>query len=521
MDDIQWDAEMTGNLNFDKLFPLINQLYPLPGTSLKGILNTNLSSTGRMSDLEALRFDKLATSGTVTFSDFQYADSVVLPQGLEISTGKLRFGPKQIVINNTNITTGNSDFQLSGTLDNYLSYILEEDAVVYGSLSMESKYLDLNEFTGVESENENENKAVESGKEDIEAGVMKVPKNIDFTLLAELDKIQYQNTELQNARGTITIKDGILNLQGLRTNMLGGEVTFNGSYDTRNLQKPLFNIDLKVNEISIQQSYMAITTVQLLAPIAQHIAGNLSTDFNLQGSLKDNMTPDLATLTGGGLLKVAQAVLNNPKLVQALNQFTAPNATTDNKLPINDILMTASIKDGKFSVRPFDVQIAGNKANISGYTGFDGSIDYDIQMAIPAGEIGSQVNSLLSTLTGNTKTDDEIKINFNLGGTYTEPKVNLLSAGIDNDELKESAIQQIVKTTGVDNSLTDTLQNLDVSKDAIDAEIAKQKQVADSLIQVQKDSLERAAQVQLDSVKKNALNEASKKLNSLFKKKKN
>jgi hypothetical protein len=182
--------------------------------------------------------------------------------------------------------------------------------------------------------------------------------------------------------------------------------------------------------------------------------------------------------------------------------------------------MTASIKDGKFSVRPFDVQIAGNKANISGYTGFDGAIDYDIQMAIPAGEIGTQINSLLSSLTGNTSPDDEIKIKFNLGGTYAEPKVNLLSTGLEN-ELKESAIQQIVKTRGVDNSLTDTLQNMDVSKEAVDAEIAKQKHVADSLIQAQTDSLEQAAQAQIDSAKKNALNEATRKLNSLFKKKKN
>ena len=520
MDDIRWDAEMQGNLNFDKLFPIINQFYRLPGLSLKGTLNTSLSSTGRMSDLEAERYDKLATSGSLEFSNFQYADSVVLPQGLEISSGKLHFGPKQIIIESTKITTGNSDFQISGTVSNYLSYLLEDNNLLYGTLSIKSKFLDLNEFMDVESGTDNEDEPIKAVNEDIEEGVIEVPKNLDFTLMAQLDKIQYQNTELQNARGTIIIKDGILNLQNLRTNMLGGAVTFNGSYNTQNVAKPLFDMNLKINEISIQESYNAITTVKLLAPIAQHLDGDFTTNFNLKGSMKDNMMPDLATLTGGGLLKIAQAVLNNPKIVQGITQFMASSSTPDGKLSFKDIFMTASIQDGKFAVEPFNVTIAGYEANVAGNTGFDGSIDYDIQMAIPAGVIGNQVNSLLGSLTGNISSSEEIKVKFNLGGTYDDPKVNLLSAGT-KDMVKKETVNQIVKIVGADNSLADTLQQVDFSKEAMDAEVTRQKQLADSLIQVQKDSLEQAAQAELDSAKNRALNEATKKLNSLFKKKKN
>ena len=305
--------------------------------------------------------------------------------------------------------------------------------------------------------------------------------------------------------------------------MLGGEVVFAGTYNTSNLDKPTFNMDLKVNKISIQESYKALTTVKMLAPIAQHIAGDLTTDFNIQGLLKEDMMPDMATLTGGGLLKVAQAILNNPKLVNGLTQFSTAQANNDSKLAIKDILMTASIKDGKFAVDPFDVEINGYKANIAGNTGLDGSLDYNIQMDIPAGEIGGQVNNLLGSLTGNTNPSDEIKVNFNLGGTYDDPKINLLGAGGEGakEVVKNEAIDQVVKIAGGDQTIADTLQNIDLSQEALDAEVAKQKQVADSLIQVQKDSLEAAAQAEIEAAKKKALEDASNKLNSLFKKKKN
>jgi hypothetical protein len=521
LDDYQWQADFRGDLNFDKLLPIIDKMYPLPGTDLTGNIKANLVSSGRMSDLEAGRYDKLATSGSVVFDNFYYVDTALLPQGLKVNSGRLRFGPAQAVVNAVKMEVGQSDFEFSGTLENYLNYALKDNALLTGSLSVDSKFIDLNEWLDTENLADQQDEIESSDAKGSDSGVIEVPANIDFTLMADLDKILYQNTTLANAKGTIIIKDGILNLNNLRTNMLGGEVIFTGNYNTRNLDKPSFNMDLKVTEISIQESYKALTTVKVLAPVARHIAGNLTTSFNLRGVLKDDMMPDLATLTGGGLLKVAQAILNNPKLVQGLTQFTADRAGADSKLTFKDILMTATIKDGKMAVEPFDVQIMGYETNINGYTGLDGSLDYNIQMDIPAGEIGGQVNSLLSSFTGDNNPDDKIKVKFNLGGTYDNPKIKLLGAGGSDvrEQVKQEAIEQVLKIAGGDDTLVDTLQNLDLSQEALAAEATRQKQLADSLIQVQKDSLEKVAAAEIEAARKKALEEASKKLNSLFKKK--
>jgi hypothetical protein len=188
---------------------------------------------------------------------------------------------------------------------------------------------------------------------------------------------------------------------------------------------------------------------------------------------------------------------------------------------VKDILMTAEIKDGKFSVEPFDVKLKGYQANITGETGLDGSVDYDIIMDVPAGVLGSQVNALMGAFAGSQNDNENVKVNLNLAGTYDNPVISFMGADAKEktQEVAKTQITKLAQGTG-NEALADTLQNIDFSQEAMDKEIAKQKMVADSIVQAQKDSLERAAMAEVDSAKKRALDEAANKINSFFKKKK-
>jgi hypothetical protein len=517
LDNYTWEAYLKGDFNFDKLFPIINRLYPLPGMTLGGAIQADLSTKGTYADLEAERYSKLSNSGGAVFNNFTYQDSLLLPEGLTITSGSVSFNPAYMAVAPTKILTGASDFTVKGRIDNYLNYVLEDNALLKGTMDLTSQQIDLNQWM-VEPEPDMES-VVEATPEE-NYSVIEVPKNIDFVFNAEVDKIIYENIILTNAKGAIIVKNGVVNLNGLRTNMLGGEVIFTGTYDTRDLTKPLFDMGLKVNEVSIEESYAAFSTVQILAPIAKHLKGNLTTDFNLNGVLKEDMTPDLTTLTGGGLMRIAEAVLGNSKIVEGLSKFTAANAS-DQAMTVKDILMTAEIKDGKFSVEPFDVKIKGYQANITGATSLDGSVDYDIIMDVPAGVLGSQVNALMGAFAGSQNNNENVKVNLNLAGTYDNPVISFMGADAKEktQEVAKTQITKLAQGTG-NEALVDTLQNIDFSQEAMDKEIAKQKIVADSIVQAQKDSLERAAMAEVDSAKKRALDEAANKINSFFKKKK-
>ncbi|MEJ0055146.1 MAG: hypothetical protein WDN75_05495 [Bacteroidota bacterium] len=46
--------------------------------------------------------------------------------------------------------------------------------------------------------------------------------------------------------------------------------------------------------------------------------GLFSTDFKINGELNKNMMPNMGTVNGGGLIKVAEATLTQSKLVSEL-----------------------------------------------------------------------------------------------------------------------------------------------------------------------------------------------------------
>jgi hypothetical protein len=106
--------------------------------------------------------------------------------------------------------------------------------------------------------------------------------------------------------------------------MLGGSIVVNGTYDTKNLAHPKYDFALKMENVSIRQAANTSTLVRTYAPIAGLITGNFSTDFKLSGELLPNMEPNLSTVDGGGLIKIAQAALKDSKIVSSitsLNQF--------------------------------------------------------------------------------------------------------------------------------------------------------------------------------------------------------
>ena len=104
--------------------------------------------------------------------------------------------------------------------------------------------------------------------------------------------------------------------------------------------------------------------------------------------------------------------------------------------------MSATLADGRFGVKPFDVKFGDYKTTVAGSTGLDKSIDYTLKMDVPAGKLGSQLNSFIASKTG-AKTDPNgmIPITIGLGGSVTNPTPKLVM-----DEQKEQVKEAVVAT---------------------------------------------------------------------------
>lgn len=410
LEDITWDVKANGGIDLEK----ITKIFPVEGMTLAGKVKADLQTKGKMSDLEAERYDKLPTSGSASLRDFKYT-SVDLPYAVTLAQADMNFDPRKIDLKQVTGTIGKSDFNVSGSVSNYMGYLFSSNQLLKGTMNFSSTLLDLNEFM-TETE--------ETTEESEPYGVIPVPENIDFLLKSSIATVKMMDFNITNAKGDIVVKDGVANLSGLSFNLLGGAFTVNGAYNTKDIEHPKYDFALKIENMALAQAASSFSIVKNFAPVAGLMSGNFSTDFKLSGELLQDMMPNLKTVNGEGLVKVAQASLKESKLISGITSLT--KLDDSNEVTLKDVLMSASIKDGRLSVKPFNVKFGQYATSVAGSTGIDGSINYNLKMDVPAGKLGTQLNSFVSQYTGGTSDPNAmVPVNIGLGGTFLDPKPQL------------------------------------------------------------------------------------------------
>jgi hypothetical protein len=513
-DNFEWDATAKGTLDLAKLL----KLYPIEGVGASGIIIADLQSKGKMSDVEAGRYQNLDTKGVLQVQNLVYADEA-MGKTIKITSANSSFDKKNINLNELKGSAGETNFTATGQIENYMGFALNNEQLK-GNLNASADVLNMNEWMTSSDE-----EVVDETGEPLE--VVRIPENVLFNMNASIGKVMYNNLEMKDVKSGLIIKDGEVSLDNANMKTLNGTIGLNGSYDSKP-EKPLFDFGFKVKDISIPASFQSIDMIQKLAPIAEEMNGLLSTDFSMAGALGSDMMPDYATLTGGGLIQIIQASLDSDSQIMSgltsLTKLSKISTTT-----LDKIKMSAEIRDGRLFVKPFDVNLGSYKTTIEGSTGIDGSINYTLGMDVPSGQIGTQLNSLVSQVTGGKVSagGDNIRLNIGLGGTYSKPEFGLRGVGASDGTNIKSAVTASVKAQ-VDEKKEEAKQEVtakvgqakDSANVVLDAKKTELKAQADSLLKSQKDSLAAnlatKAGVNKDSVDKK-LEDAKKKAESAIK----
>ena len=495
LDDYTWDVRANGGIDIEK----ITKIFPVEGMTLAGKVKADIQTKGKYSDLDAGKYDRLPTSGTASLKDFKF-NSKDLPYTVTVSQAEAVFDPKKIEIKNTNGTIGKSDFAVSGAINNYIGYLFGNNQTIKGTMNFNSTLLDLNEFM-------TETDAPTTTTESASFGVIPVPENVNFVLHSNLKTVKMMVLTITNVAGDIIVNDGVANLNGISFNMLGGAFVVNGTYNTKDITHPLYDFGLKIENLSIQQAANSFSIVQTYAPIAGLVSGTFNTDFKVSGELGQDMMPKMNTVNGSGLLKIAQAALTQSKLVAGITSLT--KLDNADQVTLKNVVMSATIKDGQLSVKPFDVKFGNYVTNISGSTNLDGSINYLLKMNVPAGKLGSQLQGFINKNTGANNPTSEIPVTIALRGNYKDPKTTLLM-----DEQKQQVTDAV--TALAEEKGKQAAQDI--------LEGGKPKDVLNNILKPKKDSTITTPETPKDSTKSDVKQDAQKvledKLQNLLKKKK-
>jgi len=475
-------AHIDGAMNLANL----SKAYPIPAEyDLKGMLKADITTVFDMASVEKKQYEKTNTTGILSVDNFEY-NSEELANPVKFITARLTFNPKTVTLNSLNGTTGKTDFDVTGTINNLLGFMFNDEKVE-GNFNLKSNTFALSDFMVAEekttSPNTNSNDKTEGValKEKI-----KIPSFLDATINANAKQVIYDNIVLNDVNGVLKIKDETATLSNMTSGVFGGKMAFNGEVSTKS-ETPTFAMKLDLKQLGIEETFKSIELFKALAPIAQIFKGKLTSDISLSGNLTDDLLPNLLSLSGDLFADIVPDEINTES-APLLNAFMGKLNFIDLKqLDLKELKTSLTFKDGIVTVKPFTLNYKDIAINVDGSHTFDKKLNYKATLQVPSKYLGSEVTKLIARIDDTALQNLTIPVIANIGGMYNSPQVTTdLSSGIKQLTTKLIEIEKqklINKGTDKAKDLIGGILNSNQSKtDSVKKDTTSTKQKAKDIL---------------------------------------
>jgi hypothetical protein len=325
-----------------------------------------------------------------------------------------------------------------------------------------------------------------------------VPENINLDFDAIIDKFNYNKIKVQNVKGHVIVRNGILSLRETGMDLLGGRIAMNADYDTRDTLKPFVKADLSIQDLGVKDAFNTFNTIQLLAPTAKGITGKIGLKLNYSSLLDKDFMPLISSVNGGGKLVSDEVTLLESAVYNDMKKVLKLGSNYSNTF--RDINVSFKVNNGRIYVSPFNTKVGNIKMNISGDQGIDQTINYIVKTEIPRSDLGSSVNSLIDNLSLQAaafgiafKPSDLIKVNVKVTGTFLKPVVMPLFGNAPADS-----------SIGIKETARET------AKEIVNEKLIETKEKVRSEAAIQADKIVREAEEKGEQLRKEAASVAEK-----------
>lgn len=416
MSDPDLQATAKGTLDLGK----VKEVYPLEDMTLNGTIQADMNLAGKLSYIEKEQYDQMKAAGSIRLNNMKL--NLQDMPAIDIQRSTFSFSPRYLQLSETTINIGQNDLTVDSRFENYLGYALK-GSTLKGNLNISSNHIHVNDFissdtTTVQAPETHDSTTVSSS----EAGVIRIPENIDFTMQANLKEVLFDKMKLETVNGVLTVKNGTVDMRNLSFNTMGGSITANGAYSAPKGVQPHLNAGFDMKGIGFAQAYEELGLVQQLAPIFSGLKGNFSGNLKINTPLDEKMGPVMQQVQGSGSLSTKDLSLSDVKFINQVADIVKKPSMKD--IQVKDLNLDFEIADGRVTTQPFDLKLGDYTMNLSGSTGLDQTIDYTGKITLPSGGIGSKLGT----------------VDMTIGGTFTSPKV-----GIDMASLAKNAAEQALK----------------------------------------------------------------------------
>lgn len=335
-----------------------------------------------------------------------------------------------------------SDFELSGSIDNLIPYVLTTQEVMSINATLSSQKVDLDELLATTNEPD---KPWEVSNEP----AFSLPSNINLDLKSTIKELNYGKFNTKKITGTVKLKNKVLTASNFEFKANKG--TYNCSLGLEQLENKSFiwNTDVKAKGVDIQNLFTEMDNFGQVYLTDANIKGTGDFDLSMAMGLDKNLTPIVESLKSRSSITLKKGELINQSTLVDIGAYFAENKVTKKLLNIEnlqskiahvkfkDLSNTITIEDGKIYIPKMLISSNVMDISLGGWHSFEDSIDYHFNFKIRDVLVNKE-----SSEFGAIKDDGlGVKLFLRMFGTLENPQYEM-----DKEErkleLKENLINE-------------------------------------------------------------------------------
>ena len=315
-------------------------------------------------------------------ADFILGNALVQVDGLEedirISNIDFLFNSTELDFKKSTFSIGKSDVSLQGSVIGIKEWVENHKNLMRGELQLSSEVLDINEIMALTNglgRSDNEAKTASGDKED---KPFMVPEGVDFNFVIQTKNSLFDNFDLNNLNGTMTVKDGTLILQEIGFTNKAAEMQLTAMYQSPRKNNLFLAMDFHLLNVQINDLLHMIPYIDTLVPMLKTFDGQGEFHIGAETNLKSNYEPKISTLR-------AAADIEGKNLI-VKDQFAFTNITdklkvsTDGEYRVDSLDVQLTVFKDEIDLWPSQIAIGKYKVTVDGRMNLDKDGEYHLSV---------------------------------------------------------------------------------------------------------------------------------------------
>jgi hypothetical protein len=413
---ISLDAKSTINLE------VLSRFY-MPDTleSISGMLTVNAQIKGRSNDRSSWLSD-----GSVTLKDvsFKIKEKPVAFTGFN---GDFSLKGSRLTVGDFRGSAAGSDFNANGVFENVYGFLLTKDEIISGQANISSRNLDLNELLEDKSQTSTTDTTYR----------LDFDRRLNLALNVNIGILSFRKFQAWQMRGSITLKDKVLNTSDLTFKACEGTIRMDGTMDASSNDSVLIACNADIKKIDMSQLFYQMGNFGQEIITDKNLKGKVTANIQFASTWSKTLFCNFDRIYSKSNLTIENGELVNFEPMLALSKYV--KGADFKNIKFSTLKNQIEIRNQVINIPTMEIKSSAMDVTASGTHTFDNIVDYHFQLYLSQliGKIVRDQNTEFGTIE-----DDglgRMRIFINMKGPAGNPKITYDRKGI------EQKIQQDIK----------------------------------------------------------------------------